>query len=505
VRVIRSIGGRLLASALLGSSIVLVASCVLIYVLVKESALHQLDDALVGKARTVAALCKLEAGEIRFEPAAAQLPEYGPSGHELFEIWTTDGKVVAKSASLGSLDLPAAAGPRRDVRGASSAERRHRRRGWWFDLPGDRRARVARVVVRTGGTAEARPEVVVALGREAGDVIHVLGRLRVVLLGVWLASEAVLALVLVWSTRRGLAPLRKLAEAAGATDERTLARPFAADVPTPTEIAPVVKALDDMLARLGAAFSRERTLVSNVAHELRTPLAGLRTTLDVALLQPELEDAARLDFARCLAIVVEMQGMVDNLLALARFESGQTVVERRPFGLDDLARECWAPFAARAAERELSVARRLEDAIALGDAEKLRIVLRNLFANAVEHCDARGSIEIETGAAGRRATLRVANSGCAIAPEEAALVFDRFWRGDAARSGGGAHCGLGLSLSREIAQRVGGSIEARVEQGGRFVVELSLPAVADDENANGGSPCAPDPENAAAADRAEER
>ena len=502
---IRSIGGRLLASALLGSSIVLVASCVLIYVLVKESAVHQLDDALVGKARTVAALCKLEDGEIRFEPAAAQLPEYGPSGHELFEIWTTDGKVVAKSASLGSLDLPAAAGPRRDGGGASPAERRHRRRGWWFDLPGDRRARVARVVVRAGGTAEARPEVVVALGREAGDVIHVLGRLRVVLLGVWLASEAVLALVLVWSTRRGLAPLRKLADAAGATDERTLASPFAADVPTPAEIAPVVKAHDGMLARLAAAFSRERTLVSNVAHELRTPLAGLRTTLDVALLQPGLEDAARQDFARCLSIVVEMQGMVDNLLALARFESGQTAVALRPFALDELARDCWAPFAARAAERELSVARRLDGVIALGDAEKLRIVLRNLFANAVEHGDARGSVEIETGAAGNRARLRVANSGCAIAPEEAALVFDRFWRGDAARSGGGAHCGLGLSLSREIVQRIGGSIEARVEEGGRFVVELSLPAVAGEESADGDSPSAPDPENAAAADRAEER
>ena len=504
MRVIRSIGGRLLASALLGSSIVLVASCVLIYVLVKESALHQLDDALVGKARTVAALCELEGGAIHFEPAAAQLPEYGPSGRELFEIWTPDGKVVAKSASLGSIDLPAA-GPRRGGGDAPSAERRRKRHGWWLDLPGDRRARVVRVFVHAEGAADARPEVVVAMGREAGDVIHVLGRLRVVLLGVWLASEAVLALVLVWSTRRGLAPLRKLAEAAGATDERTLARPFAADVPTPTEIAPVVKALDDMLARLGAAFARERTLVSNVAHELRTPLAGLRTTLDVALLQPELEDAARQDFARCLAIVVEMQGMVDNLLALARFESGQTAVERRPFALDDLARECWAPFAARAAERELAVARRLEDASALGDAEKLRIVLRNLFANAVEHCDARGSIEIETGAAGRRTTLRVANSGCAIAPEEAALVFDRFWRGDAARSGGGAHCGLGLSLSREIVQRVGGSIEARVEQGGRFVVELSLPAVADDENADGAAPSAPNPVNAAAADRAEER
>jgi signal transduction histidine kinase len=72
--------------------------------------------------------------------------------------------------------------------------------------------------------------------------------------------------------------------------------------------------------------------------------------------------------------------------------------------------------------------------------------------------------------------MRVANSGCVLTPDRAEQVFDRFWRGDAARSGDGKHCGLGLSLCRELVDIQGGTIRARCESGGEFVIEFTLPS-----------------------------
>jgi signal transduction histidine kinase len=306
-------------------------------------------------------------------------------------------------------------------------------------------------------------------------VLGALERLRLVLAGVWLASGLVLAAILTWATRRGLAPLVELARTIGALDETGLSRSVALQGPVPAEVEPLVGSLREMLARLAAAFARERTLVSNVAHELRTPLAGLRTTLEVALMAPDPPAGTREEFARCLAMVTAMQTMVENLLALARLESGQSPVRQRPLDLDGLLRECWRPFEAAASERGLAVSWDLAQAAALGDEEKLRIVFRNLFANATTYADTGGSVRVQSAIAGDRVLVRIANSGCALAPEQAELVFDRFWRADASRSGEGAHCGLGMPLARQIVELLGGAIAVRCEREEEFVVEMLLP------------------------------
>ena len=465
----RSIRGRLLVGALAGSSLVLVVASFVVYLLVKQSWIGQLDASLVSKAHAVAALCEENEGTIEFEPAAADLPEFRIGGREAYEIWTSSGAVVSRSPSLGPADL------------RFDSPEPGRTRASWIEMEGDRPARMVTVAFRAATEAPrepGRPAVrgVVALARDAGDVRIVLDRLRLTLFGVWLASSVVLALVLTWTTRRGLAPLRRLADEAGAMEAAKLRHLMPHDAPVPVEIATVVHALNGLLARLRGAFERERTFVSDVAHELRTPLAGLRATIDVALMTHGSSDAAREDFRRCLAIVEDMQAMVDNLLALARLESGQMPMELGPVSLDEMARECWVGVSESAAARSLAVSWRLGGAVALGDREKLRIVLRNLFANAVVYADERGSVSIESSVAGGRVSMRVANSGCALAADRSEKVFDRFWRGDSSRSGDGAHCGLGLSLCREIVENQNGTIRARCEPGGEFVVELDLPA-----------------------------
>jgi two-component system heavy metal sensor histidine kinase CusS len=114
------------------------------------------------------------------------------------------------------------------------------------------------------------------------------------------------------------------------------------------------------------------------------------------------------------------------------------------------------------------------------DHELLRLIAANLFDNAVEHADQGGEITVSWAAEGGRARLTIANSGCALGPEQAARVFERFWRGDAGRGATGRHCGLGLALCRDLARVLGGAIAASVEAG-RFVVRLGLPLASDSD------------------------
>jgi signal transduction histidine kinase len=217
-----------------------------------------------------------------------------------------------------------------------------------------------------------------------------------------------------------------------------------------------------LLARVQAGVARERQFTADVSHELRTPLAGLRTLLEVSARSPRPEDTQA-----ALAIVLQMCAVVENLLMLARVDAGQVEVARDAVPLRALVEECWKPHAATAAARGLTVRNELPaDAVATTDREKLRVIVGNLLANAAEYTEAGGWIAIGAPAG---CLLEVADSGPPISDPE--RIFDRLWRGDAARSATGLHCGIGLSLARSLAGVLDLSLTCRSEAGAvRFVV-----------------------------------
>jgi len=218
-----------------------------------------------------------------------------------------------------------------------------------------------------------------------------------------------------------------------------------------------------LMARVQAGMARERQFTADVSHELRTPLAGLRTLLEVSARSPRPEDAAA-----ALAIVIQMCTLVENLLMLARLDAGQIQVARERVGLRALVDDCWKPYAAAASTRGLSFRNELpDDASATTDREKLRIILGNLLSNAAEYTEPGGWIAIS---APPGALVEVADSGPAIADTD--RIFDRMWRGDAARAATGIHCGIGLSLARSLAGVLGLGLACRSGDDGsvRFVV-----------------------------------
>jgi signal transduction histidine kinase len=221
-----------------------------------------------------------------------------------------------------------------------------------------------------------------------------------------------------------------------------------------------------LMARVQAGMARERQFTADVSHELRTPLAGLRTLLEVSTRSPRPEDAQA-----ALAIVVQMCALVENLLTLARVDAGQIEIARNTVALRSLVDECWKPHAALAAERNLTLRNELpEGAVATTDREKLRIILGNLLSNAAEYTERGGWIAIS---APPGALVEVADSGPPIADTE--RIFDRMWRGDAARAATGIHCGIGLSLARSLANVLDLRLTCRSGDDGsaRFVISTA--------------------------------
>ncbi len=312
----------------------------------------------------------------------------------------------------------------------------------------------------------ARVDVVVA--HDTTGLVETLAELRGLLLLGWLVSSAGCAGIVSWIVHRGLRPLDRLREQMGRHPGDDPDRRFDLDE-APRELAPVVEQLNALMARIGEAFGREQQFASAAAHELRTPLAGLRTTLELALSRPREADAWKRSAEQSLAIALEMQALVETLLDLARVgaDAGRPT---EPVDVAALVRGAWAAREAEAAARGLSLRATPEGAwAARSDPVLLRRLVENLVDNAVAHADAGSTVEATWG----DGALVVANAASDAPADVAERAFEAFWRADAARSATGRHAGLGLALCRRVADALGAGLDASLEDG-TFRVVLRL-------------------------------
>jgi signal transduction histidine kinase len=288
----------------------------------------------------------------------------------------------------------------------------------------------------------------------------------------WLAAlgAAVLALVFVRLMARGLTrPLREMAAASRALASGHTGAQVGHTERT-DEIGELARAFNAMSADLAEVDRQRRDLVANVSHELRTPLSALHARLENVADGVEPADAETV--RTMLAQVRRLGRLVEQLLDLSRLESQEAPFDAEPFAvagvLEEVARE------ARLSAPE-DVVLRVEAADGLvvsGDAERVHQVVMNLVENAVRHSPRPGTVLLTAAPLGGSVRIDVVDQGPGIPEEESARVFERFYRADRARSGGGA--GLGLAIARWIVDLHGGSI--RAEQAGsrgcRMVVEL---------------------------------
>ncbi|MFF2774975.1 sensor histidine kinase [Streptomyces sp. NPDC058052] len=288
--------------------------------------------------------------------------------------------------------------------------------------------------------------------------------------GVALAALACAALL----SRAVLRPVRALTTATRGLGEGDLGRRVPAA--GKDEIGELGRAFNRMADSLAASEERQRRLVGDIAHELRTPLANLRGYLEalrdgVLEADPELLDSLHEE-------VLLQQRIVDDLQDLALAEAGALTYHRRALDARDLLDTCRTAHSARAAAAgvELAVTGAAAGTVRLhGDPDRLRQALGNLVGNAVRHTPPGGSVRLELDREDGRVRIAVRDTGGGIPAADLPHLFDRFWRADAARGRATGGSGLGLSICRRIVADHGGSVGVTSEVGTGSVFTVLLP------------------------------
>jgi len=245
---------------------------------------------------------------------------------------------------------------------------------------------------------------------------------------------------------------------------------------TGDELDRLAETLNDMLARLEQAFSQSRRFAADAAHELRTPLAALRGSVEVALRDERSAGEYRQVLVSGLEEVARLIRLSEDLLLLSRSMSGpeptRAVVDLEPLLLEVFDVGARLGQAAGVTVRAAGAT----PAPVRGDATALRRALLNLVENAIKYTPRGGKVELSLSAGTGSAVVEVADTGIGVEPADAARIFDPFVRLDAARSRDTGGAGLGLAIARSVVVAHGGtlSVESRPGSGSRFTVRLPL-------------------------------
>lgn len=443
----RSITRALLVSILAGVAIVVLIAGAVVFAVARSALRAQLDATLSDRAHAIGLLVIDEDGTLEFE---YDRPPTERDFGVLVRITDESGRTVTQSPGWpitqgpNAPPAPGVAVYRPITPGDGPAARlatlsMHATAEAPSPDAADRRLSDRLVVVEVIGRVDQlrRAELVVFASLVVGGLTAALGSSFVVWMGV----------------RRGLAPVRELSEAVATVEPGALRLAERAE-PYPEELGPIVAALEQMLARLDAAMQRERRFTDAAAHELRTPIAELRTMTDIADRWPE-PDRLRRVIGEAREVVDEMEGLLASLLAVAR---GGTP--------DDQALEHVALLPATRAAGEDAMARVRpeggltwtfegdEGACWLGPRAAVTAVLRNLLDNAAAYTPAGGSVHVAVSNSAEGVTLVLENGPVSLDAAEVESMFEPFWRGDASRTDR-SHRGLGLTIVDSLTSVMG--------------------------------------------------
>jgi signal transduction histidine kinase len=355
-------------------------------------------------------------------------------------------RILARSLTLGARLLPQDALVRSAiVRGRTGLED--------IRLDGQPWRMFVAPIADAGGAAAGGAVLVAA---NTADIAHTLGNLGVVVAVSGIGVVLLAAIAAAMLTRRGLAPLRRLAVAAAGIERTADPGQRLPEAGTLDEIGQLTGVLNRMLASLQSAREGERRLLADASHELRTPVTALLGNVEYAArhgADPEVLEELRHDAGR-------LARLVDALLALER--AAATTPVDAPVALDELIRDLTAG-------QERVILGPLAPAEVSGDEEALRRAVGNLIENGLVHGPAGGTVRVQLEVNGDTARIEVSDAGAGPDPAVRDRLFERFWRAPEASERPGS--GLGLSIVAAIAERHRGRIDV---QGSKFTIELPL-------------------------------
>jgi signal transduction histidine kinase len=289
--------------------------------------------------------------------------------------------------------------------------------------------------------------------------------------------------VAAWGVRRRLAPLRELAESASAISASNWSFRPPDEAVRVTELAPLTEAIQAVLHRLHDAFQQQRDFTSDAAHELKTSVAIVKSSLQSLLQRPRPVEEYRAGLEGMLEDCGRLEDLLGRMLRLARIEQVAETGGPSRFGTTELTSTCEAAISRmQALARQRNIILELVNPTAVhlhADPEDLELIWVNLLENAVQYSPAGSKVTVRIdrdSSAGVR--ISVEDSGPGIPPEELPYIFERFRRGDPSRARATGGFGLGLAICKALVTALGGRIEAANRPGTGTRVCVQLPASA---------------------------
>ncbi len=288
-------------------------------------------------------------------------------------------------------------------------------------------------VVTVGGDASAKAEIVVG----------------------GLAATALMTLIGVYSTHLAISSVSRLKDAARKVADGNFETTIPVAAVAVGELGQLARTFNEMQKRLAELDSARKQFIANASHELRTPIFSLGGFVEL-LEEEDPSPEERAEFVRTMRQQIErLTKLTADLLDLSQLDAGAMVMQARAVDLSELAREVTREFGARAELRgsRLELRTPEQPAVALGDPDRLRQIIRILLDNALTHTPEGTKVTVTAYSVNRRAELTVSDEGSGIPQRVQSRIFERFYTADKA---GGS--GLGLAIASELAQRMGGRI-----------------------------------------------
>ena len=279
-----------------------------------------------------------------------------------------------------------------------------------------------------------------------------------------------------WLSRRALAPVDEIIKSARSIGVQNLSSRLA--VPGPQdELRRLTETLNEMLARIETSFKRITQFTADASHDLRTPVALIRTSAELTLRRPRSDEEYREVLTRILGTSVETSHLIENLLTLARADAGAAGLQLRRVDLIPPLEKAVEQASVLAAAKNIRVTNGFasHSVWVNADSAAMERLFLVLLENAVKYTPDGGRVEVQVQNGGAIAKVEIRDTGIGIPSKDLPHIFERFYRADDARSREPGGSGLGLAIAKWVVDMHGGTIEAQSEPGGGSVFRIGLP------------------------------
>ncbi len=460
-----SLTRRLVVTVLLVELLLAAAATGLALLYERQQNLHSFDLMLRGRADSL--LGAVQDAEdandnVMLNPKALDLPQ-----GDLYEVRDESGRIVGSSPNWNA-EVERKVGERGKAHNFSLSGSRYR----GFALHG-----VRQIDVGDNSPGIARPVVIFyasSLKPFWAAMNHAAKFLAISNFLILLFTAGTLLILL----RRGMAPLQELARAAAGISSNSLrfrAPPNAFEV---QELAVLAHALESAMSRLELAFVQQQVFVHDAAHELKTAVTIIKSSLQLLTSRKRTVAEYERGLEMCLSDCARLEDLVQKLLILARAQQvREDQVSAAKTDLSECVREVADQMEPLAAVRGVSLVVELhQGAVAHIAFDDCATLVTNLMVNALQHTPRGGTVLLQVQSSGAITSFRVEDNGEGISAEDLPHIFDRFYRGDPSRSRNTGGAGLGLAICKALAEAAGGQIKINSEVGRGTVAEVTLPA-----------------------------